>query len=320
MKFLVIILLGIALHGNTSDTYAWDSTAAKYMPLQVGNVWVYGTSYSYPFGSGTGYDRYRLSGMQLINGRLFYVIDHTHIQISGTYSCSSRLFSGNYAIRIDSASMNLSKNSVCGSSSEALVDSLASKFKDSSITCPNFLGSKTALNDTSDYYIFNSYFNTKKFATVNINGGYDQTYLEGIGLVRYYYSVSNELCNNYLKGCIINGVIYGDTSMIVGINPISTGIPEYFDLKQNYPNPFNPVTKIKFDISGTSVAQTFLSVYDILGHEVAVLVNQQLQPGSYEADWDATIYPSGVYYYKLEVIDPSTPLRVTETKKMVLIK
>jgi hypothetical protein len=127
-----------------------------------------------------------------------------------------------------------------------MVDSL--QIWDSSITCPNFLGSKTALNDTSDFYIFNSYFNAKKFATVNINGGYDQTYLEGIGLAQYYYSVSNEICNCYLKGCIINGVLRGDTSIIVGINQISSEIPNEFSLSQNYPNPFNPTTIIRFAI------------------------------------------------------------------------
>lgn len=70
------------------------------------------------------------------------------------------------------------------------------------------------------------------------------------------------------------------------------------------------------------VAQTFLSVYDILGREVAVLVNESLKPGSYSVDWDATNYPSGVYFYKLEVVDPSSGSGrgFVESKKMVLIK
>jgi len=104
------------------------------------------------------------------------------------------------------------------------------------------------------------------------------------------------------------------TGNTIGITNTGTGIPQAFHLDQNYPNPFNPVTKIKFDISGTSVAQTFLSVYDILGHEVSVLVNQQLQPGTYEVNWNASGFPSGVYYYRLEAGT------FTETKKMVLIK
>lgn len=85
-------------------------------------------------------------------------------------------------------------------------------------------------------------------------------------------------------------------------------------LNQNYPNPFNPGTRIKFNISGTSPALTFLTVYDILGREVAVLVDEELNPGSYEINWDASNYPSGVYLYKL------TSGNFTETRKMVLLK
>jgi hypothetical protein len=101
---------------------------------------------------------------------------------------------------------------------------------------------------------------------------------------------------------------------MLGLNNISNELPAQYSLSQNYPNPFNPVTKIKFDISGSSEKQTLLSVYDVLGREVTVLVNQQLQPGTYEADWDASAYPSGVYFYKLEIGS------FTDTKKMVLMK
>lgn len=93
---------------------------------------------------------------------------------------------------------------------------------------------------------------------------------------------------------------YTFTVSLTGINIISAEIPSQFSLYQNYPNPFNPVTKIKFDIpAGSSVPQTFLSVYDILGREIAVLVNEQLNPGKYEVDWDASAFPSGVYFYTL---------------------
>ncbi|NOS85728.1 MAG: T9SS type A sorting domain-containing protein, partial [Ignavibacteria bacterium] len=104
------------------------------------------------------------------------------------------------------------------------------------------------------------------------------------------------------------------------INEIGS-IPEKHSLFQNYPNPFNPVTKIKFAVSGISAAQTFLTVYDLLGRQVTMLVNQQLQPGTYEADWDASAFQSGVYFYKLEIRQAgSASVTFTETKKMVLIK
>ena len=107
---------------------------------------------------------------------------------------------------------------------------------------------------------------------------------------------------------------------VIGIQPISNVIPALYKLYQNYPNPFNPVTKIKFDISGSLAAQTFLSVYDLLGREVDVLVNTDLQPGTYEVDWDGSNYASGVYYYKLSVLNSGSSVKYQETKRMLLIK
>jgi len=65
-----------------------------------------------------------------------------------------------------------------------------------------------------------------------------------------------------------------------------------------------------------------LVIYDLLGREVATLVNEELRPGTYEADWDGSNYSSGVYFYKLVVGDPSTGSGrgFVETKKMVLMK
>lgn len=100
----------------------------------------------------------------------------------------------------------------------------------------------------------------------------------------------------------------------VSLQQIITEIPDLFSLSQNYPNPFNPTTKIRFDISGTSSSQTLLTVYDLLGREVAVLVNEKLAPGGYEVDFDGSNLPSGVYYYKISAGD------FNETKKMVLVK
>lgn len=101
-------------------------------------------------------------------------------------------------------------------------------------------------------------------------------------------------------------------TFLVGLQQIGTDIPKEFSLKDNFPNPFNPVTKIRFDVPKTSIV--IIKVFDILGKEIASLVNQQLQPGTYEAEWDATDYPSGVYFYKM------TAGEFVKTKKMILIK
>ncbi len=104
---------------------------------------------------------------------------------------------------------------------------------------------------------------------------------------------------------------------VVGTNPISSEAPEVYKLMQNYPNPFNPTTTIKFSIPPSRGARgmtTRLIIYDALGREISVLLNEQLKPGTYKVEWDASNYPSGVYFYKLVMLDYS------DTRKMVLIK
>src|SRR4030095_11111508 len=100
----------------------------------------------------------------------------------------------------------------------------------------------------------------------------------------------------------------------IGINPVFSEIPKSFSLYQNYPNPFNPSTRIRFEISVETHSNASLRVYDILGREVTTLVSEQLKPGTYEIEWNASGNPSGVYFYKFQVGVYST------TKKMVLVK
>jgi hypothetical protein len=92
-----------------------------------------------------------------------------------------------------------------------------------------------------------------------------------------------------------NGV-YGDNPL-VGISGKISHVPDVFKLYGNYPNPFNPSTVIKYDLPVTSFVR--LSVYDILGREKDVIVNQQEHAGTHEIVWDASNYPSGVYFYRL---------------------
>lgn len=314
MKYLVIILLGIALYGNTSDTYAWDSTAAKYMPLQVGNVWVYYFSYTQPGGGANGYEKYKITGITVVNGLTFYTFSMERRVIFGFIFCNSRLFASPYQVRIDSATGNLYKTTNCGQNFEGLIDSLNSQKNDSARICGNPQGNVSICTDTSFKTVLGQIRKSKTFEVSAFEGSNRHEYTQGLGLSYFLYSQLMSQCRLYLVGCYVNGLFLGDTTLFVGVNQISTEIPENFSLSQNYPNPFNPVTKIKFAISGSSVAQTFLSVYDILGREITVLVNQKLQPGSFEVDFDGSNLPSGVYYYKLE------SGTFIETKKMVLIK
>ena len=97
-----------------------------------------------------------------------------------------------------------------------------------------------------------------------------------------------------------------------GIDQIENIIPEMFLLHQNFPNPFNPTTSIQYAINSKQLVQ--LKVYDVLGKEVATLVNEEKTAGNYEVSFNASQLSSGVYFYKLQAGD------FFETKKMILIK
>lgn len=133
-----------------------------------------------------------------------------------------------------------------------------------------------------------------------------------IGFVSVNSVYSYLIYNDYIFAGTDNSVWRRILSQIIGIKQTSEVVPSSFSLSQNYPNPFNPSTFIKFDVSKNSFVT--LKIFDVLGREVTVLVNEQLKPGTYQTDWNASSYPSGVYFYRLRTE------KFTETKRMVLIK
>lgn len=107
-----------------------------------------------------------------------------------------------------------------------------------------------------------------------------------------------------------NWILKTINSVVVGIEDEMQ--PQTFSLEQNYPNPFNPVTKIKFTLASNEY--TTLKVYDIIGKEITTLVNNQMEKGHYEINFDASNLPSGVYLYTLNAGG------YKETRKMILMR
>lgn len=110
-------------------------------------------------------------------------------------------------------------------------------------------------------------------------------------------------------------------SQPIGITPISTEVPEGFGLGQNYPNPFNPMTNVKIQMPNSGFVK--LTVFDVSGKEVAVLVNENLNAGTYNVDFDASNLASGTYFYRMVVVGGNTNNGVngfTAVKKMVVVK
>jgi photosystem II stability/assembly factor-like uncharacterized protein len=109
-----------------------------------------------------------------------------------------------------------------------------------------------------------------------------------------------------------SGKILRNNSFTIGIQNISREIPSSYSLGQNYPNPFNSSSKFKFEIS--KLGNVKIVVYDIQGRNVQTLVNDRLQPGTYETTFDGSMLTSGVYFYRMVTKD------FTEVKKMLTIK
>ncbi len=109
-----------------------------------------------------------------------------------------------------------------------------------------------------------------------------------------------------------NGGISRYGTPISGVTPISNETPVDYSVSQNYPNPFNPSTKINFALPKSGLVT--LKIYDITGKEVATLVNEVKNVGTYSVDFNASNLSSGMYFYKISVNGFS------EVKKMSLIK
>ncbi|MEP7146541.1 MAG: T9SS type A sorting domain-containing protein, partial [bacterium] len=101
-------------------------------------------------------------------------------------------------------------------------------------------------------------------------------------------------------------------NIMTPVNNFSNEIPGNFSLSQNFPNPFNPKTIINYELPTANYVT--LKVYDVLGNEVKTIVNEKETAGSYAIEFDASGFPSGIYYYKIKAGE------FEQVKKMILLK
>jgi hypothetical protein len=132
----------------------------------------------------------------------------------------------------------------------------------------------------------------------------------------YFWIKAKDLFCTPRTSVFSNGVVVTP----VNVKKISESIPKVFALYQNYPNPFNPSSTIKFDIPSmkSKTVNVTLKVFDVLGKEVCVILNNKLAPGSYEIQWNASSFASGIYFYKLSATGGAGDF--TDVRKMVLVK
>jgi hypothetical protein len=171
---------------------------------------------------------------------------------------------------------------------------------------------------TYDNYIFVGSYNRGVFLSTNQGIIWIQ---KNQGFNQIYPINSLFVLSNYIfAGTNGQSVWRRHLSEIIGIQQIGSSVPDKFSLSQNYPNPFNPSTNIRYTIPSNvkgEMSDVQLVVFDILGKEIATLVNEKQNAGTYETTFDtsgSSRLTSGIYFYRLTCEDFS------ETKRMVLIK
>ncbi|MCI0448787.1 MAG: hypothetical protein L0Y79_03245, partial [Chlorobi bacterium] len=279
MKNFLLALFIISFTGNFNKFFSQDTSIVKYLPLKVGNIWVYNWS-------GVGNQSVKLkivSSAQFNNHTYYYFEQFGNPCTCAQYSYSPFLIQLDNPIRIDSSTGNIFwRSTTCGwHFEESLYDSLK-------MTPGGFVSNScflVSIQDTNNILVFAIPAKSKTAGQPLPTYYKFRRYAQNFGLVYSIQGCSfSTTCRYTIKGCVLNGTVYGDTAFLVGIKQINSEIPEQFTLSQNYPNPFNPSAKINFEIPKSGFVK--LVVFDVLGKEIQVLVNQELSPGTYEADFD----------------------------------
>jgi hypothetical protein len=167
------------------------------------------------------------------------------------------------------------------------------------------------LNWTTATELNNSGFEVQR--SVNDEGFEKIAFIPGFGTTTEpkAYSYSDENIFGSLKYRLKQIDLNGDFEYSKIIEVISL-INLSYELRQNYPNPFNPSTNIKYSVPQSS--NVVIRIFDIIGNEIETLVNEKKPAGNYKVEFDASTFPSGIYFYRLQAGS------FIETKKMLLLK
>ncbi len=287
------------------------SDIIEYYPLKIGNKWVYNSStieYNpYPSGTFTIVKREVVGDSIAPNGKKYFVIED---QTNWNFLVLERIDSVEAKVYRYADFPGLPDD-------EFLVDDLWTEIGD---TLESYrmgywqYGYTTVLGVDN----FNQWgmIKPKKIFEQYILHPPVYSLTQGIGLdsIYFYFDFGNTTIT--LKGCVLDGVLYGDTSMVVSVDDDKDVTPGEFILHQNYPNPFNPSTRISWQSPVGS--WQVLKVFDVLGREVSTLVNEYKDAGYHEVEFQLAVgnkqYASGVYYYQLRAGS------FIETKKMMVVR
>lgn len=281
---------------------------ADYFPLQIGNKWVYNWQ------GVEGYISREIIDTLTINDNLYYSLLEEQ---DSSFWGKDTLF---YFYRKDSLNrvwfahpntFNENLTTIQFNRSPGLIECTYDSI--------NNLTNVTILKDTNYTVITpaGTFYNCYYFYSllVEIHTDFVDIYAPNVGLVR----VKSEGEGWILKGALVNGVLFGDTTKTIIDKVNHVLVPEDFELYQNYPNPFNQSTVISYQFNNPTAANVELIIYDIIGKEVITLVDEKQNAGRHFLNWDGKnkfgqYVSSGLYVYQIRIEGFSTSRKLLITK------
>lgn len=286
----------------------------QFFPLKIGNKFIYHYSFYLQSGGGGGYSESydyacKITKDTLISGKKYYYIYDFSIANDGWY-------------RVDSITGSLyvydTTNSCLFYYKQNLIDSLLMNLNGIENSCSGYNINSVTQVTRWGHQSTDKNFHKEAYPAYNRN----RLFSSFFGILSYTYSGVNGTTwwsgTNTLKGCKIDNIVYGDTT-VIGIKEKNSKLSGNYFLSQNYPNPFNPTTNIEFHVSDFRPLNGFnkfvtLKIFDINGREVETLINSNVSPGTYKVTFNAKNIPSGIYIYRLNAGD------YILSKKMIFLK
>ena len=276
------------------STFSQVKADSSHFPLAIGNQWVYKEAqYGYA-------DTITIVDTQKVNGKIYYAFEETFYP--------RYLWFREEAIRVyivDTTGYELStsfRELLLYDFSINVGDTIYVPVTNVELIC-DYHG-KITLNSKNDSVItsagtfLNCYYFSQDVPCFDA-GRFAEWFAPGIGRVSYDKFNIARILKYYLS--------YSNIITEVIEHPVF-----YYELSQNFPNPFNPLTRINYQLPELSFVT--IRVYDVLGNEIAIIVNEEKPAGNHQVEFNATGLSSGIYFYKIKAGD------FIQTKKMLLIK
>ncbi len=274
--------------------------ALSYYPLQVGNEWQYWYDYDYYPGTApdSGYADVKVTGTVMIKHKKYQILTHRQYRQVDSQGTLKLEYTTTSYERVDSATANVYRYNPSG---EELQDSLMIQKGDTIFT--NGRAVFITCYNTASWHIFGDEYRVKRLSWFNGGiSGDNHDLAKGIGIKYKDYSDENTYGNiDTLIYAQINGTTYGTRVKTPIEKAPQSNRPSTIQLHQNYPNPFNPTTTIRYELARPGPVR--LTVYNVLGQRVTVLVDSRQTAGEHHVTFNASQLGSEVYFYRLRVDD-----------------